>query len=53
MAVLIVQSVHMLEHVAQVIQKFALGQPEAHGLFGAIFDFESGPAGSEGLSPVR
>ena len=39
-AVLIVQSVHMLEHVAQVIQKFALGQPEAHGLFGAIFDFE-------------
>ena len=39
-ATLTVQSVHMLEHVAQVLQKFVLRQPEAHGLLGAIFDFE-------------
>lgn len=39
-AILTVQSLHMLEHVAQVLQKFVLGQPEAHGLLGAIFDFE-------------
>lgn len=38
--VLIVQSFHMIEHVAQVLQKFLLGQPEAHGLLGTIFDFE-------------
>lgn len=38
--VLIVQSFHMIEHVAQVLQKFVLGQPEAHGLLGTIFDFE-------------
>lgn len=36
----IVQSLHMMEHVAQVIQKFVLGQPEAHRLLGTIFDFE-------------
>jgi hypothetical protein len=39
-ATLTLQSVHMLEHVAQVLQKFVLRQPEAHGLLGAIFDFE-------------
>ena len=39
-AALIVQSAHMVEHVAQVIQKFILRQPESHGLLGAIFDFE-------------
>ena len=38
--VLIVQSAHMVEHVAQVIQKFMLGWTEAHGLLGAIFDLE-------------
>lgn len=38
--VLFVQSFHMIEHVAQVLQKFVLGQPEAHGLLGTIFDFE-------------
>lgn len=38
--VLFVQSFHMIEHVAQLLQKFVLGQPEAHGLLGTIFDFE-------------
>lgn len=39
-AILIVQALHMIEHVAQVLQKFVLGQSEAHGLLGTIFDFE-------------
>jgi len=39
-ALLIVQTFHMIEHVAQVLQKFFLGQSEAHGLLGTIFDFE-------------
>lgn len=38
--VLFVQGAHMVEHVAQVIQKFILGYPDAHGLLGSIFDFE-------------
>ncbi|MGQ0548259.1 MAG: hypothetical protein ACT4PY_01115 [Armatimonadota bacterium] len=37
---LIVQTFHMIEHVAQVLQKFLLRQSEAHGLLGTIFDFE-------------
>ena len=40
LALLVVQSVHMLEHVAQVIQKFALRHEQARGLLGSIFDFE-------------
>lgn len=40
LALLVVQSVHMFEHVAQVIQKFALGYVQAHGLLGSLFDFE-------------
>jgi hypothetical protein len=40
-AVVLVQSAHMVEHVAQVIQKFVLGRKDAHGLLGAIFDLES------------
>ncbi len=39
-AVLLVQAAHMVEHVAQVIQKFGLRMSEAHGLLGSIFDFE-------------
>jgi hypothetical protein len=40
LVLLIVQSAHMVEHIAQVIQKFVLLMPTAHGLLGAIFDFE-------------
>jgi hypothetical protein len=35
-----VQSFHMLEHIAQVVQKFVLQLPVAHGLLGASLDFE-------------
>lgn len=34
-----VQSFHMLEHIAQVVQKFVLQVP-AHGILGASLDFE-------------
>jgi hypothetical protein len=37
---LIFQSFHMAEHVAQIIQKFPLGEAEAHGLLGSILDRE-------------
>lgn len=33
---LVVQSLHMVEHVAQVVQKFILGSPHAHGFLGAL-----------------
>ncbi|MGH2625257.1 MAG: hypothetical protein ACRDHY_01230, partial [Anaerolineales bacterium] len=38
----VVQSAHYLEHVAQIVQIYALGYrpPEAHGLLGSVFDFE-------------
>jgi hypothetical protein len=36
----VVQGVHFVEHIAQVIQKFFLELPEAHGLLGAAFDTE-------------
>ncbi len=39
-AILLVQAAHMVEHVAQVIQKFILHMPAAHGLLGSIFDLE-------------
>ena len=35
-----VQSFHMLEHIAQLIQKFVLHFPVAHGILGASLDFE-------------
>lgn len=35
-----VQSFHMAEHVAQVIQKFVLGLSQAHGLLGEVLDRE-------------
>jgi len=35
-----VQSFHMLEHIVQVIQKFILQLPVAHGILGASLDFE-------------
>jgi len=35
-----VQSFHMLEHIAQLIQKFVLHLPVAHGILGASLDFE-------------
>ncbi|MDA2922677.1 hypothetical protein MYX07_05445 [Patescibacteria group bacterium AH-259-L07] len=38
-AVVIIQSLHMVEHIAQVIQKFWLGWEEAHGLI-TVLDFE-------------
>lgn len=37
---LLVQAAHMVEHVAQVVQKFLLRMSEAHGLLGSIFDVE-------------
>ncbi len=36
----VIQTGHMAEHVAQVIQKFVLLLPRAPGLLGSIFDFE-------------
>ncbi len=39
-AVIIIQGAHMVEHVAQVIQKFLLGFEKAQGLLGSAFDFE-------------
>jgi len=39
-ATLLVQAAHMVEHVAQVTQKFILHMPAAHGLLGSIFDLE-------------
>ncbi len=38
----VVQSFHFIEHIAQIIQIYALGirPPMAHGLLGAAFDFE-------------
>jgi hypothetical protein len=35
-----VQSFHILEHIVQVIQKFVLLLPVAHGILGASLDFE-------------
>jgi hypothetical protein len=35
-----VQSFHMLEHIVQVLQKFVLQLPVAHGILGASLDFE-------------
>lgn len=37
---LFIQGAHMVEHVAQVIQKFVLRLPKAQGLLGSIFDLE-------------
>jgi hypothetical protein len=37
---LAVQSFHMLEHIAQLVQKFVLNIHAAHGLLGASLDFE-------------
>ncbi|MGQ0571679.1 MAG: hypothetical protein ACT4P5_19425 [Armatimonadota bacterium] len=34
------QSAHMVEHVAQVYQKFVLRLPKAQGVLGAVFDLE-------------
>jgi hypothetical protein len=39
-AILLIQAAHMVEHVAQVTQKFVLHMPAAHGLLGSIFDLE-------------
>lgn len=39
-AMLIVQTAHMVEHVAQVTQKFILHMPKAQGLLGSVFDLE-------------
>lgn len=42
LALLLIQGAHVLEHVVQTLQVFALELPraEARGLFGAVFDFE-------------
>lgn len=36
MATVVIQSLHMVEHIAQVIQKFGLGWKEAHGIIGVL-----------------
>jgi hypothetical protein len=38
----LIQSAHFAEHIAQIIQIYAQGvrPPDAHGLLGAVFDFE-------------
>ena len=38
-ATIVIQTLHMVEHVAQVLQKFVLDFPYAHGLIGS-FDLE-------------
>src|SRR5688572_24388548 len=38
--VMFVQTAHMIEHVAQVTQKFVLHMKTAPGFLGAIFDLE-------------
>lgn len=40
LAVLLIQGFHVVEHVAQNIQRSVLGWREAHGLLGAWLDFE-------------
>ena len=35
-----VQSFHMLKHIVQVVEKFILQLPVAHGILGASLDFE-------------
>lgn len=37
---ILVQSFHMIEHVAQLIQKFVLNSSSAHGILGASLDLE-------------
>ena len=39
-AMLVVQSLHMVEHIAQVIQKYVLHLAKAQGVLGAVFDLE-------------
>jgi len=39
-AALVIQTAHMVEHVAQVSQKFVLMMDQARGFLGAIFDLE-------------
>lgn len=36
----VVQSFHMVEHVSQIIQKFVLKLPVAHGVLGEFLDLE-------------
>ena len=35
-ATVVIQTLHMVEHVAQVLQKFVLDFPYAHGLIGLV-----------------
>lgn len=37
---LVIQSAHMVEHIAQVVQKYVLMMDQARGFLGAIFDLE-------------
>ena len=40
MTAVVVQSFHMVEHVSQIIQKFVLKLPVAHGVLGEFLDLE-------------
>lgn len=37
---LVIQAAHMVEHVAQVVQKYVLMMDQARGFLGAVFDLE-------------
>jgi hypothetical protein len=37
---MLVQSFHMVEHIAQIVEKFVLNHPQAHGVLGKSLDFE-------------
>lgn len=39
-ALMMLQGVHEVEHVIQVIQRFALGVPHGSGVLGSVFDIE-------------
>ncbi len=39
-AALVIQAAHVVEHVAQVVQKFVLGYTVAPGFLGSVFDLE-------------
>lgn len=37
---LVIQAAHMVEHIAQVVQKYVLMMDQARGFLGAVFDLE-------------
>ena len=39
-ALVLLQGFHQVEHVVQVVQRFALGVPDGNGLIGSLADIE-------------